>query len=213
MDRDLLPLSDELFERWSGLFREVRQRIADGRPVDSRTRATFSRVVGRDPEGVLIHTGSFPRTLATAMRADAITVAGRVFGDETRLNPDTMRGMGLLAHETSHALDQGAFSSPTMMHRPTGRAPDSHPFDQASEPASSTAGPDGPMQHQSEATPQTVQRITPSDGEHMASEIEGQVQRKPAPASAGNNSPEVIADIIYRRIVDEILLLRDRSSW
>jgi len=30
MDRDLLTLSDELFERWSGLFREVRQRIADG---------------------------------------------------------------------------------------------------------------------------------------------------------------------------------------
>jgi hypothetical protein len=88
---------------------------SQGQPLDAYTRASTEASFGHDFSKVRIHTDPKAAESARAVNAMAYTVGRHiVFGTE-QYAPGTHKGLGLLAHELTHVVQQG--SKPAALQR------------------------------------------------------------------------------------------------
>jgi hypothetical protein len=78
-----------------------------GQPLDADTRAFMEPRFGHDFSRVRVHTDAKAAESARAVSALAYTVGRNVVFEAGRYAPTTSRGLGLLAHELVHVVQQG----------------------------------------------------------------------------------------------------------
>ncbi len=83
-----------------------------GQPIESNTRPMMEDYFGRDFSQVRVHTGSLASESAQSINATAYAIGRQIVFSKGAYNPNTTRGLGLLAHELTHVVQQGN-SSPS----------------------------------------------------------------------------------------------------
>jgi Domain of unknown function (DUF4157) len=79
-----------------------------GRPLDSATRAAMERRFGHDFGQVRIHADERAAESARTVNAKAYAVANNIVFNSGQYQPRSAAGLGLLAHELAHAVQQTA---------------------------------------------------------------------------------------------------------
>jgi hypothetical protein len=72
----------------------------------------MERMFGADFGGVRFHAGPATAQTARNLNAEAFTIGHDVFFGEGKYDPDTRRGLGLIAHEMTHVSQQSGAGSP-----------------------------------------------------------------------------------------------------
>ena len=94
--------ADELKE-----FMESRRSLfGPGEPLDMTTRKLMEPLFGHNLEDVRIHRGYQAEEASRRLNARAFTFKGHIFGPRQSLDNSTKEGLGLLAHELTHAIQQ-----------------------------------------------------------------------------------------------------------
>ncbi|HEX4960383.1 MAG TPA: DUF4157 domain-containing protein [Thermoanaerobaculia bacterium] len=98
----------------------IRRAQGAGRPLPQPVRGAMEGALGADFGAVRVHTGSTPDHLSQALSARAFTVGREIFFRSGEFRPDQKSGQKLLAHELTHAVQQGAAvpRAPGAVHRP-----------------------------------------------------------------------------------------------
>lgn len=78
----------------------------DGERLDETTRVQIERMMGHDFGDVRVHTGPEAEKAAASMKAQAFAHGDDVYFGEGEYAPQTPEGMGLLAHELTHVVQQ-----------------------------------------------------------------------------------------------------------
>jgi hypothetical protein len=180
---DLLGWADELRARWEALAEELRRRLGPGVPLEPVVRRAFEARLGGDLGGARLHASALPGRLAAALGAEALAVGGHVLGE--RLEAGTVQGAALLGHELTHVAEgDGRPPSATQAGLPAGEG--------------TGAAPDG------EAAAQSVERALLQEGQSS-----GTASDRPRRAV----DVEALAERVYGRLVDTLLLERERGAW
>ncbi len=87
---------------------EIAQETGRGSGLDHSTRGQFEGYFGVDLGGVRVHADNKAAELSRSLGAEAFTVGNDVFFGEGRFNSGSSSGMGLLAHELAHVVQQGS---------------------------------------------------------------------------------------------------------
>ncbi|HET7461546.1 MAG TPA: DUF4157 domain-containing protein [Longimicrobium sp.] len=90
-----------------GLAAALRATRGAGRPLDEAPRAWLGASLGADLGAVRVHTGPDAARLSRSLGAEAFTWGRNLYFGEGRYRPGSGAGMRLLAHEVTHALQQG----------------------------------------------------------------------------------------------------------
>jgi hypothetical protein len=85
---------------------KIRQSATGGAPLSPKTRGFLEPRFKADFGGVRIHTDANARNLASRIGARAFTFGRHIFFNEGQYRPDSREGMGLLAHELTHTIQQ-----------------------------------------------------------------------------------------------------------
>jgi len=93
-----------------GLESEIARETGRGSGLDGSTRGQFEGFFGVDLGGVRLHADSKAAELSRSLGAEAFTVGNDVFFGEGRFASGSSAGMGLLAHELTHVVQQGGSS-------------------------------------------------------------------------------------------------------
>lgn len=97
-------LQDKIIERYQTLGRTL---LSDALPsrIDPRIAQTLRPILG-DVDNVRVHSGPVASMAAQAMQARAFAIGDRdIFIDRTELDPTSLEGGKLLAHEIAHTRD------------------------------------------------------------------------------------------------------------
>ncbi len=86
----------------------IQARAGGGSALDSGVQRQLEGGMGADLSGVRVHTDSEADHLSRSVDAVAFTTGNDVFFRSGAYNPGTPEGMHLLAHETTHTLQQSA---------------------------------------------------------------------------------------------------------
>ena len=89
---------------------DISRETGRGSGLDGSTRGQFEGFFGVDLGGVRLHADSKAAELSRSLGAEAFTVGNDVFFGEGRFAPGSSSGMGLLAHELTHVVQQGGSS-------------------------------------------------------------------------------------------------------
>ena len=89
---------------------EIARETGRGSGLDGSTRGQFEGFFGVDLGGVRVHADSKAAELSRSLGAEAFTVGNDVFFGEGQFNSGSSTGMGLLAHELTHVVQQGSSS-------------------------------------------------------------------------------------------------------
>ena len=89
---------------------DISRETGRGSGLDGSTRGQFEGFFGVDLGGVRLHADSKAAELSRSLGAEAFTVGNDVFFGEGRFTPGSSSGMGLLAHELTHVVQQGGSS-------------------------------------------------------------------------------------------------------
>ena len=89
---------------------DISRETGRGSGLDGSTRGQFEGFFGVDLGGVRLHADSKSAELSRSLGAEAFTVGNDVFFGEGRFTPGSSSGMGLLAHELTHVVQQGGSS-------------------------------------------------------------------------------------------------------
>jgi hypothetical protein len=102
---DSASLSQDITQKYLGLGRQLLSDAGAGR-LDQDVRNRVSRILGRDPGDVRIHTGEKAAAAADALGARAFAVGeSDVFFGRGQFNPSASEGFGVLVHELAHTTD------------------------------------------------------------------------------------------------------------
>lgn len=93
-----------------GLESEIARETGRGAGLDGSTRGQFEGFFGVDLGGVRLHADSKAAELSRSLGAEAFTVGNDVFFGEGKFAAGSSAGMGLLAHELTHVVQQGGSS-------------------------------------------------------------------------------------------------------
>ena len=93
-----------------GLESEIARETGRGSGLDGSTRGQFEGFFGVDLGGVRVHADSKAAELSRSLGAEAFTVGSDVFFGEGKFSAGSSSGMGLLAHELTHVVQQGGSS-------------------------------------------------------------------------------------------------------
>jgi hypothetical protein len=93
-----------------------------GRPLDQATRDFFEPKFEQDLSSVRLHTGAPAAQSASQVKALAYTVGHDVVFADRQFAPNSKDGMGLLAHELAHVIQQG--QGPDVLQRYAEAEPD-----------------------------------------------------------------------------------------
>jgi hypothetical protein len=74
--------------------------------LDESARGKMEAFFGRSLADVRLYDSLLAVEMATRLGADAFTFGNRIFAPATKLNPQTKEGLGLLAHELTHVVQQ-----------------------------------------------------------------------------------------------------------
>ena len=80
--------------------------LGEGAPLPSPVRAAFERRFDHDFSGVRVHTDERAGATAHRLRARAFTVGSDIAFSRGEYSPATREGLGLLAHELTHVVQQ-----------------------------------------------------------------------------------------------------------
>lgn len=89
---------------------DISRETGRGSGLDGSTRGQFEGFFGVDLGGVRLHADGKAAELSRSLGAEAFTVGNDVFFGEGRFTPGSSSGMGLLAHELTHVVQQGGSS-------------------------------------------------------------------------------------------------------
>ena len=183
----------------AGITERLRSLFNTGRSLDVGTRRVMEPVLGADLEDVRIHSGYQAEEAARQLGARAFTYKGQVFGPDRELDTSTREGMGLMAHELTHVVQQtqpqGSSESETV-HR---------------EGRPETAAPEYPDNN-------VV--LQASRGERPSASTQAAAGGEVVTESSGNNrhqsSREIdrdkVADKVYRLMKRDLALEKERAT-
>jgi len=77
-----------------------------GQPLAKSIRTPLERFLGADFRGVKVHTDTKADHLNRAVQAKAFTTGQDVFFRQGEYNPGSREGLGLIAHELTHVVQQ-----------------------------------------------------------------------------------------------------------
>ena len=86
----------------------IQSQRGSGSGMDAVTQTAMESSFGADFSSVKIHTDSTAVQMSRDLNAHAFTIGNDVFFNEGRYQPQTKEGAGLLAHELTHVVQQGA---------------------------------------------------------------------------------------------------------
>ena len=86
----------------------IQSQRGSGSGMDTVTQTAMESSFGADFSSVKIHTDSTAVQMSRDLNAHAFTIGNDVFFNEGRYQPQTKEGAGLLAHELTHVVQQGA---------------------------------------------------------------------------------------------------------
>ena len=204
--------SDELAARWQALVETVHQRLDAGLRLEPETRQAFEGLLGQDVGQVLVHRGGFPGLIAAAAQADAVTLGSHVLGSSSQLDSGTARGTALLGHEVAHAVlaptPPPAPAPPPLPTQVAARpAPVHAPLPRIAAAARRAPVPAAPL---FQAPAIAVQRAT---GEEAAQAAEAALLSEAPAAAPARIDAEQLAELVYRRLRDDVLIERERLAW
>ena len=96
--------------------RDLNQARSGGKPLAPALQRKMGGVMGADFSGVRVHTDNRADRLNHIIQAKAFTTGQDVFFRQGAYQPESRSGQGLIAHELTHTLQQGA----TVQHQPEG---------------------------------------------------------------------------------------------
>jgi len=85
----------------------ITRKRGGGQPLERKTRAQMEPAFGADFGGVRVHGDAEADRLNRVLNARAFTVGTDIFFRHGEYSPDSAEGQKLLAHELTHALQQG----------------------------------------------------------------------------------------------------------
>ena len=91
-----------------GLERRIDAARGGGRPLGDSVRAPLENQFERDLSQVHVHTDHEADSLSRELQASAFTSGRDVFFRQGAYDPHSQAGMGLLGHEVTHVVQQGA---------------------------------------------------------------------------------------------------------
>ena len=103
--KEAVPAAPTLSEAPASVHAALR---SPGEPLDAATRGYFEPRFGRDFSSVRVHTDAAAAQSARDVNAQAYTVGHTIAFDSGQFAPGSHEGRRLLAHELTHALQQGA---------------------------------------------------------------------------------------------------------
>ena len=77
-----------------------------GEPLNVATRGRMEAFLGYDLEAVRLHRGHQAEEASRRLGARAFTFRGHIFAPQRNLDASTTEGLGLLAHELTHVIQQ-----------------------------------------------------------------------------------------------------------
>jgi len=184
----------------------LEQLLGSGRPLDDAIRRRMEDFFGYSLEDVRIHDSRQAGEVARRLGAEAFAIGGQVFGDAESLNTLSPEGMGLVAHELTHVIQQT--QPPPLPHSGVVASKPTPDREQSATSRTETA------QLARYSPPSVNSAEEPGEAEARASE---EVMRQAAESGeqAVEASPEVdieeLADRIYRLMRRELMLDRERS--
>lgn len=92
-------------------IRRIEARRGSGQPLEPGVRSQMEGAFRHNFGDVNIHTGVEANTLSQQLEAKAFTTGKDLFFREGAYEPDSDSGKGLIAHELTHVIQQGAASS------------------------------------------------------------------------------------------------------
>jgi len=92
----------------SGMESRINAAKGAGDPIADNVRAPMEQAFGGDFSGVRVHAGDEADGLNQSLQARAFTTGQDIFFRQGEYNPGTTSGKTLLAHELTHAIQQGA---------------------------------------------------------------------------------------------------------
>lgn len=87
---------------------KIQSKRGGGSGMDAQTRSVMESGFGADFGGVRVHTDSQAVQMSQQLNAYAFTVGNDIFFNQGRYQPSSKEGAGLLAHELTHTVQQGA---------------------------------------------------------------------------------------------------------
>lgn len=90
----------------SALRDHLRKEGGTGKAPDDALRRKLAGPLGADPQAARFHTGPVAAAAAQQLQATAFTVGQDVFFAANKFDSTTPKGLGLIAHETTHVLQQ-----------------------------------------------------------------------------------------------------------
>ena len=84
----------------------ARSFFGRGEPLDVTTRRRMEAFFGYSLDDIRIHRGQGAEETSRRLGARAFAFRGHVFAPERNLDESTTEGLGLLAHELTHAIQQ-----------------------------------------------------------------------------------------------------------
>ena len=191
-----------------GEFTErLRSLFEPGEPLDVNTRGLMETFFGYDLGEMRIQHGQRAEEASRRLDARAFTFGGQIFGPRQSLDTSTTEGLGLLAHELTHTiqqtrlhqLPQGQLANPVASSVPAA-LPKSHSGTEMVllAPARSVPLTTNPRQREAQAqvSEQLVARALAENEDESLSEI----------------NPEEVANKVYRLMQRDLVLERERGT-
>ena len=176
-----------------------------GEPLDVTTRKRAEAFFGYNLEDVRVHYGHQAEEASRRLGARAFTFKGHIYGPRQNLDASTREGLGLLAHELTHTIQQ------TQPHR--------RPQRQAAnrEEGTVSATPEvhadvGMVLSASRQGPPTNASPQQEEAQAQASEqqvVEGLRNETESPPQV---NPREVADKVYRLMQYDLVLERERAT-
>ncbi len=85
---------------------KIKRETGPGKAPDTALREKLSGPLGADPKNARLHTGPAAAAAAGELKASAFTIGQDVFFGANKYDPTTSKGMALIAHESTHVLQQ-----------------------------------------------------------------------------------------------------------
>lgn len=96
----------------TAIERRIHAASRGGARLDDVVRRPLERSFGADLRGLRIHADAEADSLSRSLRARAFTIGPAIFFRGGAYQPHTTAGRRLLAHEVTHAIQQGALAAP-----------------------------------------------------------------------------------------------------
>lgn len=199
-------LDAESWARTRHLAKWLERVLGQGRPLDDAVRQQMEGFFGCDLEDVRIHDSHQAGEVARRLGGEAFTLGGQVFGDAARLNTLTPEGVGLMAHELTHFIQQAqpapvADSAPTASPQAVARSAGVSQQPQGAQFAGHT-----PSSGRSVDEPMEAEALASEGAARRAAETAGEPEQAPQEVDI-----EKLADRVYRLMRQELRADRDRS--